>query len=112
MKIIASIFVLGICTIVCYGATPSPTTQSGAMSYSWLNNIETKVYDATNTTDAEIFNQNALTTVPGSPTGVSFENVVFGPGTTNVTAYVYGLTVDGDRLIEVYKRTLNATVVS
>ena len=109
MKVVALIIILGLCTNVCYSSVYSPSQY---LSSTWLKSAGTKVYNAASQSDAEIFNQNALTTVPGSPTGVPFGNVVFGPGTTNDTAYVYAFTKVGDNLDKMYRRTLNTTIIA
>ena len=111
MKIIASLIILGLCASVCYSDVTT-TSQASAMSTSWLNNTATKVYSAANETDAAIWNQNAQASPPSPATGVGESDVIFGPGTSNDTAYVYGILTDSSKLSKIYKRTLNATIVS
>lgn len=112
MKLITLMIILGLCANLCYGADVVPTSQFSALASLWLNSTATKVYSAANETDAMIWNQYAQTPVPASPSGVTPQSVIFGPGTTNDTIYVYGVTVtDGGQIDKIYKRTLNATII-
>ena len=111
MKIIASLIILGLCANFCYAAVTT-TSQASAMSTSWLSNTPTKVYSAANETDAAIWNQRALASPPTGAAAVGESEVIFGPGTSNDTAYVYGFIIDDFKISQIYKRTLNATIVS
>lgn len=94
------LLVLSFCTSVCYGVTT--TSQKDSIASSSLNSSATKVYSAANQTDA-IYN------------GVAPENVFFGPGASNDTAYVWSITFSGTgtarKLDKIHKRTLNPTIV-
>ena len=112
MKITASLIILGLCANICYAATPTPTNQANAMSRLWLNGTATQVYSVVNQTDAAIWNQYAQIVALDSPTGVSSFSILFGPGTTNETMYVWGLHLNSDyEFDKIYKRTLNANII-
>lgn len=110
LKIIASFIVFSFSSL-CFGAIPISSPISSIPDY-YLHSPGITVYTASNTTDAAIWNPSNITD-PG--VGVFFASVVFGPGSTNETAHVYGLLnfSDGsDGIHKIYKRTLNATILS
>ena len=106
--IVVSLILLGLCANICY-ADVTPTAQLSSIASLWLNGTATKVYSIENQTDAVFWNQAGLTPAPASPVGVEYDRVIFGPGTSNDTIYVYGLLHTSN--LKIHKRTLNATIV-
>ena len=89
MKIVASLVILGLCANVAFAVTGSAVAvvaQSGAFSSSVLNSSAVQVIKGTNTTDAAVYDSASATT---DIAGVSA--VLFGPGATNGTSYIWGL---------------------
>ena len=115
LQVVVSLIILGFCSNGCFSATPVPSSQENAFTTSWLNSSATKVYTAANATDAANWNPaNASTNIDWyCTTGVRWYDVIFGPGFTNDTSYVYGVitSYNNSQLIQIIKRTLNNTIV-
>ena len=109
-RITTSLLVFGLLLDACYGEVPVFTTQYSVLTPELKNSVVAKVYSAENQTDAANWNQYALWWWnPG--TGVPYTNVIFGPGTSSDTSYVYGIVTSGNQISKIYKRTLNNTLI-
>jgi hypothetical protein len=126
-KIIASLIILGLCANVCFGTTTvAPISSSQGSAFSGLNSSSTKVYTVANQTSDSAWDSTALSTTATVATGVPMNNVLFGPGATNDTSYVYGLITSSassgtagtglgvmssvTSITKIVKRTINNTI--
>jgi len=117
MKIVASLVILGLCANVAFGATVAIAGTSQGSAFTGLNSTAQKVYTAANSTDAANWNPTVVDTTAGTdPSGIPFSNVIFGPGATNDTSYVYGYsTTTASSQVSITTlvvRTLNNTIVA
>jgi hypothetical protein len=113
MKIIASLIILGLCANV-RAYTVAPTSSSQGSAFSGLNSTATKVYTVSNQSSDSAWDSTALSTTVTIATGIPKGNVMFGPGATNDTSYVYGYILSSpstvQQITKIVKRTVNNTI--